>query len=145
MQIDSRLSEIDDCLYRVSIRVLIVQNNKVLMVKEKDNDWWALPGGGVDYGETVKSTLEREVGEELGVPANEISTDFQIAYFNIGNVINSVPRMNLFFKVSVPEHLLKKTTDVTDWAWFTRDQFLEKSIHPAHDNIELQKIIFKNN
>lgn len=112
------------------------------MVREKDDDWWALPGGGVDYGETIKSTLEREIEEELGVPVNEILCDFEIAYHNIGNVINSVPRMNLFFKVSVPERLLKKTTHITDWAWFTKEQFIEKSAHPAHDNARLIDIIF---
>jgi hypothetical protein len=29
MQIDSRLNDIDDCLYRVAARVLIVQDDKV--------------------------------------------------------------------------------------------------------------------
>lgn len=68
MQIDPRLNDIDDCLYRVAIRMLVIHNDKVLLVKEADDDWWALPGGGVDHGETVESTLTREIEEELGVP-----------------------------------------------------------------------------
>src|SRR6266542_2048173 len=132
MQRDPRLNEIDDCLYRVAIRVLIIQNEKVLLVKEAEDEWWALPGGGVDHGETVESSLVREVEEELGVPANKVSSNFEIVHYNIGNVVNAVPRMNLFFKASVPEELLKKTDHVLEWKWFTKDEFTELDMHPSY-------------
>jgi 8-oxo-dGTP diphosphatase len=140
--IDPRLNDIDDCLYRVAIRVLIVQDDKVLLVKEADDGWWALPGGGVDHGETVESTLVREVEEELGVPAKEVLSDFQIIYYNIGNVVNAVPRMNLFFKASVPEELLKKTDHVSEWRWFAKDEFIRQGLHPSYDKAELTNVIF---
>lgn len=143
-QIDPRLNDIDDCLYRVAIRVLIVQGDKVLSVKEADDDWWALPGGGVDHGETIQSTLVREVEEELGVPANQVSSDFEIVYYNIGNIVNSVPRMNLFFKASVPESSLKKTDHVSEWKWFTREEFMQQDLHPSFDKVELAKVIFED-
>jgi 8-oxo-dGTP pyrophosphatase MutT (NUDIX family) len=142
MHIDPRLNDIDDCLYRVATRALIVQNNRVLLVKESSDDWWALPGGGIDHGETVESSLVREVEEELGVPAKEVSSDFQIAYYNLGNVVNSVPRMNLFFKAFVPEELLKKTDHVAEWRWFTKDEFLNQEIHPSYDKTKLVNVIF---
>ncbi|HEY2004116.1 MAG TPA: NUDIX domain-containing protein [Candidatus Saccharimonadia bacterium] len=142
MQIDPRLDNIDDCLYRVAIRVLIVQNGKILLIKEASDNWWALPGGGVDHGETVESTLTREVEEELGVPAKEISSDLQIAYYNLGSVVNGIPRMNLFFKASVPEELIKKTTEVTEWNWFSNDEFLAADIHPSYDKAKLAEVVF---
>jgi 8-oxo-dGTP pyrophosphatase MutT (NUDIX family) len=142
MQIDPRLNDIDDCLYRVAIRVLIVQNDKVLLVKEASDEWWALPGGGVDYDETVESSLAREVEEELGVPAKEVSSDFQIAYYNIGNVVNGVPRMNLFFKASVPEELLEQTAHVAGWGWFRKNEFMKLAMNPSYDKAELVNVIF---
>ena len=142
MQIDPRLNDIDDCLYRVAIRVLIFQNNKVLLVQESQDMWWAFPGGGVDHGERVESSLVREVEEELGVPAKEVSSDFEIVHYNIGNVVNAVPRMNLFFKAKVPEDLLKKTSHVAEWKWFTRDEFLELDMHPSYDKAKLVDVIF---
>jgi len=140
MHIDPRLNDIDDCLYRVAIRVLIVQDDKVLLVKEHEQ-WWAFPGGGVDHGEAVESCLTREVEEELGVPAEDVSSDFQIVHYNVGKVVNGVPRMNLFFKASVPA-LLGRTDHVAEWQWFTKDEFLQLDIHPSYDKAELVDVIF---
>lgn len=142
MQIDPRLNEIDDCLYRVAIRVLVVQDGKVLLVKEADDDWWALPGGGVDHGESIESTLTREIEEELGVPAQKVSSDYQIVYYNIGSVVNSVPRMNLFFKASVPEESIQKTDHISEWRWFTKDAFMEQDLHASFDKAALAQAIF---
>jgi len=142
MQIDPRLNDIDDCLYRVATKALIVQNDKVLLVQEIPEMWWGLPGGGVDYGETVESSLIREIEEELGVPAKEVSSDFQIAYHDIGNVVSGIPRMNLAYKVSLPEELIKKTTHVAEWRWFTRNEFLKLPMSPSYDKAKLVDVIF---
>lgn len=141
-EIDPRLNDIDDCLYRVAARVLVVQDGKVLLVKESDDDWWALPGGGIDHGESIEAALKREIEEELGVPAKEISSDFQIVHYNIGSVVNGVPRMNLFFKVSVPEELLKSTDHVAEWKWFTKGEFLNADLHASYSKEKLAVVIF---
>lgn len=142
MDIDSRLEEIDDSLYRVAVRALIVSDDKILAVKEVDGDWWAIPGGGVDYGESLKDCLLREIKEEIGVLGSSVSSDFQIVHYNIGKIVDGVPRMNVFFKVSVPNTEVAKTDHVEKWGWFTRDEFLELDLHPSYDKTELAQVIF---
>src|SRR6187402_862322 len=112
MHIDPRLNDIDDCLYRVATKAIIVQDGKLLLVQEVPEMWWGFPGGGIDHGEKVEIALAREIEEELGVPANEVSSDFRIAHYTIGTVVNSVPRMNLFFRASLPKEPLKNTDQV---------------------------------
>ncbi|MET1033458.1 MAG: NUDIX hydrolase [Candidatus Saccharimonadales bacterium] len=143
MQIDPRLNDIDDCLYRVAARALIIRNNEILLVKEAiGGTWWAFPGGGVDHGETAESALLREIEEELGVPDEGVSSDFQIVHYTIGNVVNAVPRMNLFFKVSISEKSLRKTSHIAEWKWCTKDDFLKLDMHPSYDRTQLVDVIF---
>ena len=47
----------------------IVPNDRgeLLLVHKTDNDLWALPGGGMDVGESMAETVVREVKEETGI------------------------------------------------------------------------------
>ena len=140
--IDPRLNDIDDCLYRVATKALIVEGDKILLVKEIPELWWGFPGGGIDFGETIDSSLFREIEEELGVPAKEITSDLQIAHYTIGTIVDGIPRMNLFYKVSLPKELLKKTDHIAEWGWFTKDKFMELSLSPSYNRVNLAEVIF---
>ncbi len=59
-------------IYRVVAKALITDTEgKVLVVKEKQ-DFWSLPGGGLEHGESAKDCLEREIKEEIGIDTVEI-------------------------------------------------------------------------
>lgn len=50
----------------VCSRVFIWQNNRVLLVKERSEDVWTLPGGWVDVNESPAESAAREAHEETG-------------------------------------------------------------------------------
>jgi ADP-ribose pyrophosphatase YjhB (NUDIX family) len=51
---------------KVDVRGVIFQDKKILLVKEKEDGAWALPGGWADPNETPSESIEREVFEESG-------------------------------------------------------------------------------
>ena len=51
---------------KVDVRAAIFQNEKLLLVREKADDQWALPGGFCDVGLSPKENIIKEVKEEAG-------------------------------------------------------------------------------
>ena len=43
------------------------ERDELLLVHKTDNDLWALPGGGMDVGESMADTVVREVKDETGI------------------------------------------------------------------------------
>lgn len=55
-------------IFRIGVFALIFDDNgRVLLGHRRDTDWWNLPGGGMELGETVDEALLREVREETGL------------------------------------------------------------------------------
>ena len=57
-----------DSLIRVTLKAVIQDDKgRTLVVKERGRDWWDIPGGGIDHGETIKEALARELYEEVSL------------------------------------------------------------------------------
>jgi len=51
-----------DSFYRVSVKGLCIQDGKIFLMKESSekSGKWMLPGGGLDFGESMQEALARE-------------------------------------------------------------------------------------
>ncbi|UCF39204.1 MAG: NUDIX hydrolase N-terminal domain-containing protein [Acidobacteriota bacterium] len=52
---------------KVDVRGAIVREGRVLLVQERVDERWCMPGGWADVGETPAEMVEREVREESGL------------------------------------------------------------------------------
>ena len=50
----------------IGVRLILVQDGAVLLVRHTYQRHWYLPGGGVKRGETLEEAARREAAEELG-------------------------------------------------------------------------------
>lgn len=51
---------------KVDVRGAVVRDGKILLIQERADDKWAMPGGWADLGNSPASVAEREVWEESG-------------------------------------------------------------------------------
>ena len=52
---------------KVDVRAAVFSGRKVLLVQEREDGGWTLPGGWADVGSTPRECVEREVREEAGL------------------------------------------------------------------------------
>jgi len=51
---------------KVDVRAAVFREQRILLVKERSDGGWTLPGGWADVGDSPSATAEREVREESG-------------------------------------------------------------------------------
>jgi 8-oxo-dGTP pyrophosphatase MutT (NUDIX family) len=57
---------------RMGVRVMMIQNNKVWLVRQTYMPGWFMPGGGLKKNETLEEAARREALEETGAELGEV-------------------------------------------------------------------------
>jgi ADP-ribose pyrophosphatase YjhB (NUDIX family) len=65
---------------RIRVSALLRWNDRVLLCRHEKpgKEYWLLPGGGVNSGESLVDALHRELAEELGI-AEEVAVEGPVA------------------------------------------------------------------
>ncbi len=51
----------------------VLPDGRIVLVQRRDNGRWSLPGGIVDWGEDIPSSVQRELVEETGLNLHKIN------------------------------------------------------------------------
>lgn len=105
---------------------------EILMQRRVDNNFWALPGGTMDFGETIVQTAEREVREETGLDVRvdgivgTFSDPRHIIEYSDGEVRQ---QFNICFHASVVGGELRTSEESTEVRWIPPDELEQLEIH----------------
>lgn len=103
----------------------IITNAKVLLVHRVNspakNEWW-IPGGRIQYGESLLKALIRKVKEETG-----LSVDTAKLANISASVWPEVHAIDITFLVTVKNGPIKLNDESDNWGWFKPNT---KTLHP---------------
>jgi 8-oxo-dGTP diphosphatase len=94
--------EIPNCYYRISIKALILDETRTkFLIVQEENGEWDLPGGGLDWGESVEAGMRREIKEEMGLTVTSINQN--PCYFLTDQRKSGAEYANVFYEVTVED------------------------------------------
>jgi len=106
---DAEISAVYGERVRVRVCGLCWRNDRLLMVNHRGlspGDFWAPPGGGLEFGESVEQGLEKEFLEETGLRIITGRFLFVCEFLN-----TPLHAIELFFEVNITGGTLRKGDD----------------------------------
>lgn len=141
---------------KVGVGIMILRDNKVLLGKRHDDaekassdlhgeGTWTMPGGKLDFQETLINGVAREVFEETGIKIDKSKTKIISVSDEIvpDNHYTTVGFLCQNFK---GEPKIMEPEEITEWKWYNLDNLPEKVFLPSAKMIKayLNNKIYNN-
>jgi 8-oxo-dGTP diphosphatase len=134
-----KLAELDNCIFRVTGKGVIVNDKKVLLVRDDPTDKWSFPGGGIDYGENAEQAVIRELKEEVGLQPEDITNQPKLIAQTSGHVKSEIPRVNIYFEIETDASKVVLGDDATEIGWFSAEEL--KSVEFDESNGDISQLL----
>lgn len=124
--------------FEIISRAVIVDRGKILLCQVKGRDYYYLPGGHVNFGESAEEALRREIKEEM-----DVSTKTLRFIGVVENIFNDGKEkhheLNLVFDTKIGNNNVKSIEDHLEFYWKDVKKLSTEKILP-----EILKKIFLN-
>jgi ADP-ribose pyrophosphatase YjhB (NUDIX family) len=109
---------------KVDVRGVAFQNDKILLVKERSDGGWTLPGGWADIGEPPSRAVEREVFEESGfeAKATKVLAVYERDHPRHGHPPEPHHSFKLFFHCEIVGGSAQTSNETSDVKFFGPDE-----------------------
>jgi mutator protein MutT len=126
---------------KVGVGIMVLKNNKVLLGKRNDDaekassdlhgeGAWTMPGGKLDFHETLKDGACRELFEEIGA---KISPE-KLKIISVSDEIvsdNHYVTIGFLCEDFGGEPKIMEPEEITEWKWYNLDGLPEKVFPPS--------------
>lgn len=136
-------------IFNYCVRAIIEQDEKILILCVNDADYYHLPGGHVEIGETSAQALLREIQEEVGIEVTlEKSVIVNEQFYNKKDTNN---HSVIIYYLAKPKDKIKTQNSVrieqgrtkmikNELRWVTRDELKNIDLRPTL----IKDLIMKN-
>ncbi len=113
----------------IIVRALIIRERRILVCQTHGRDYFFLPGGHVEFSETLRAALRRELYEEMGaiLKGSELIGGIE----NIFTQDNQTKHeMSFVFLAEIDLKEIVSREEHITFYWMTMDQFINGNIVP---------------
>lgn len=119
-----------ECFYRISTKVVLIDgfSEEFVVLKNKKGEY-ELPGGGMEHGESIALSIEREIEEELKIKISVTNAGLNPIFFDayksrshdiwVGFVLYKINATNLdsFEKLTFEKIMADKEENYVPYLW----------------------------
>jgi len=129
--------------HTVGVGAIVLNRDKILVVKDNFSSGYKLPGGYINVNETIKDAIKREVFEETGV-----TIEFE-SIANIGHFMNGQFQEPSLYLVCTAIATSTKITiydasEITEAKWIDIDQFLSSTETNNYNKSAVTSVLANN-
>lgn len=130
--------------HRVSVKLICLAEDKILLIRAKGKDTFNLVGGGVDLGEWLLETIQREFYEETGQTLNGFSPDLvdvEIKQFQPWGQFDAV--VNVFYLLKFDQPFIPKMEEwvYEERVWADQDAIKTLPLSEHSNQVLLLKVL----
>lgn len=114
----------------IIIRAIIINQGRILLCKNKGKNYYFFPGGHLEFGESIKTAIARELYEELGAKVKNCKFLDLVENIFVENKIKH-HEINLVYIVDLQKIKSQSRESHLEFVWMDKKQFNKAAIKPA--------------
>mgnify|MGYP001601095622 CR=1 FL=1 len=123
------MPNITNCFYRMSVKALILDDEKRFLLTLESGGLWDLPGGGLDFGEEPHACLAREIKEEMGLEVLYASKQ-PLYFFSSTQKDGKYWVCNVLYEAKVADLNFQPSDECIEARFFTKEEALKENLFP---------------
>jgi 8-oxo-dGTP diphosphatase len=129
----------DKKFQKVTVKALIIRDDKVLLLQGGGRGWWELAGGKIEYGEDPREALARELQEELNVDTISIGEIIAVRS-RINDIGEPLHMVFIIYSCIMPDDNFKISDEHVDWKWASVEEIKSLPMWEGYRDVILENI-----